>query len=145
MRRLLASLLGAPADPQRALATVLGDRSPAAAIDFLIQGVVHHTVKSGALLTAQGMFAVVDTYALDHGSPRLLILPAMILLLLGALVAMTVLRGTAGGFKADAPKDAVIAGIFQLVISRMVRFNLALYMTFLSVLLLLVAVVFKAL
>ena len=144
MRQVVASLLGAPADRQRALSASLDERSPVAAIDFLLQGVMHNTLKAGALLTAQGMFAVVDTYAMDHEGPRILLLPAMILLLLGALLAMTVLRGTAGVFQPKAQKDEVIANMFGIVVSRMVRFNLALYMTFLSVVLLLVAVVLKA-
>jgi hypothetical protein len=145
MRRWLASMLGAPSDPQRAFTAVLGERSHAAAIDFLFQGVTHHTIKSGALLTAQGMFAVVDTYAVDHGGSATLMFPAMILLLTGALLAMTILRSTAGTFKPGVSQEEVAAHIFGIIIGRMVRFNLALYMTFVSVILLLIATIIRAL
>ena len=52
MPRLIASLLGEPVDRKRAFNAVLGERSHAAAIDFLLQGIVHNTAKSGALLAA---------------------------------------------------------------------------------------------
>jgi hypothetical protein len=144
VQRFLASLLGAPPDPQRAFAAVMGERGHAAAIDFLFQGIVHNTAKSGALLAAQGMFAVVGTYAMEHGWPVALILPAMILLLSGALLAMTILRSTMGSYQPGADQDAVVAQMLALVAARMIRFNLALYMTFVSVILLLVATIIQA-
>jgi hypothetical protein len=143
MRRWLGALLGAPGDKQRALQAALGGRTGAAAMDFVFQGIVHNTGKSGALLAAQGMFAVVGTYAMEHGWPVVLILPAMVLLLSGALLAMTILRSTAGTFHPGADQDAVTAQMFALVVARMIRFNLALYMTFVSVILLLAATIIQ--
>lgn len=145
MLRLIASLLGEPVDRKRAFNAVLGERSPAAVVDFLLQGIVHNTAKSGALLAAQGMFAVVGTYAMEHGWPVALVLPAMVLLLSGALLAMTILRSTAGNYRPGADQEAVAAQMFALVIARMIRFNLALYMTFVSVILLLIATIIQAL
>ena len=145
MLRRLSGLLGAPADTQRALTAALGGRTGSAAMDFIFQGITHNTGKAGALLAAQGMFAVVGTYAMDHGWPVVLVLPAMILLLTGALLAMTILRSTAGTFQPGADEDAVIAQMFRLVTTRMVRFNLALYMTFVSVILLMIATIIQAL
>ena len=67
----------------------------------------------------------------------------MVLLLSGALLAMTILRSTAGSYPPGADQEAVAAQMFALVIGRMIRFNLALYMTFVSVILLLIATVIQ--
>ena len=145
MRRWLSSLLGAPRDKQQALRAALGERTSLAALDFIFQAVVHNTAKAGALLAAQGMFAVVGTYAMEHGWPVFLILPAMILTLTGALLAMSILRSTTGVFRPGMDQDAKNAQMFAILVTRMVRFNLALYMTFLSVILLLAATFIQAL
>jgi hypothetical protein len=143
MRALLFWMLGVPLTGEtraRALRNVLGDRQGDQASEFMFQGIIHNTVKAGALLTAQGMFAVFATYALDHGWPKAPVLPAILLLLTGALLAMTILRSTIGSFReVSAPTKDPVHQMFDLVLSRMIRFNLALYMTFLSVILLLVA------
>jgi hypothetical protein len=127
-------------DRERAYRNVVGDMKPADAFARILGGMQHNTDKAGALLAAQGIFAVACTFAIDHGWPRLLALSAILLLLAGALLAMSILRSTAAPFhagsEADVPRIA-----FRLLISRMIRFNLALYMTFVSILLLGIAAV----
>jgi hypothetical protein len=85
------------------------------------------------------MFAVACTYGIDHGWPQVLAVPAILLLLTGALLAISMLRSTAAPFMRG--EGNVARATFDLLISRMIRFNLALYMTFLSILLLAAAAV----
>ena len=104
------------------------------AFERILGGMQHNTEKAGALLAAQGIFAVACTYGIDHGWPKIISIPAILLLLVGALLAMSMLRSTAAPFTREAGNVARVA--FDLLVSRMIRFNLALYMTFLSILLL---------
>jgi hypothetical protein len=144
MRGVLWRIFGVPfgaADRSSLFATLVGGRTEEAAVDFLRANASHNTEKSGALLGAQGIFVVVDIFAIDHGWPRAAILPALILLLVGALVVMTNLRGTLAVYRptgSEAPGGHARA-VFQLVLSRTLRFNAALYLTFLSIILLGVA------
>ena len=135
---MLDAILGIPIgkeDRERAYRNVVGDMKPAEAFARILGGMQHNTDKAGALLAAQGIFAVACTFAIDHGWPRLPALLAILLLFVGALLAMSILRSTSSPFhtgaEADAPRMA-----FRLLISRMVRFNIALYMTFVSIFLL---------
>jgi hypothetical protein len=134
----LDTIFGIPigkANRERAYRNAAGDLKPADAFARILGGMQHNTDKAGALLAAQGIFTVACTFAIDHGWPRLPALSAILLLLLGALLAMSILRSTIAPFhtgsEAEVPRIA-----FRLLISRMVRFNLALYMTFVSILLL---------
>lgn len=107
------------------------------AFERILGGMQHNTEKAGALLAAQGIFAVACTYGIDHGWPKIVSIPAILLLLFGALLAMSMLRSTAAPFTHG--DGEISRRAFDLLVSRMIRFNLALYMTFLSVILLGVA------
>lgn len=122
-------------------ATMTQGRSPESALAFFRDGAVHNTAKSGALLGAQGIFVVVDIFALDHGWPIGPVFAAMLLMLAGSLIVMTNLRGSTRPFERAAADGAVdpVRGSFNLVMTRMLRFNIALYLTFLSIVLLAVA------
>ncbi len=142
MSSLLAAVFGVPpsrAARDRAYASVIGDLDDMRAFERILGGMQHNTDKAGALLAAQGIFAVACTYGIDHGWPKLLSVPAILLLLVGALLAMSMLRSTAAPFTREDRNIARMA--FDLLVSRMIRFNLALYMTFLSILLLAVAAI----
>src|SRR5277367_4682440 len=117
---------------------MVGGRTPEDTFDFLRASASHNTEKSGALLGAQGIFVVVDIFAIDHGWPRAAILASLLLLLAGSLVVMTNLRGTLGAYGRAERIDSAHA-IFNMILSRTVRFNIALYLTFVSILLLVVA------
>lgn len=118
----------------RAYASIVGDLDEMRAFERILGGMQHNTEKAGALLAAQGIFAVACTYGIDHGWPKVVAIPAILLLLLGALLAMSMLRSTAAPFTHERVNISRVA--FDLLVSRMVRFNLALYMTFLSIVLL---------
>ncbi len=142
MSQFLATIFGIPFTAQQretAFANMVGARSREDAIGFLRETAQHNTEKSGALLGAQGIFVIVDTFALDKSWPQALLVASLLLLLAGALLLMTNLRSTLGMYrKARTPDDAA-KGIFKMVVSRMVRFNVALYLTFGAILLLAVA------
>ena len=95
MGTLLRRALGIPATEEhraRAMANLLSGREPANAMEFLFTVMSHNTGKAGALLAAQGMFAVVGTYGMEHGWIRGLVLPSMLLLMVGALLGMSILH-----------------------------------------------------
>lgn len=138
---ILDTILGVPLAAEkreRAYRNVVRDLKPADAFVRILAGMQHNTDKAGALLAAQGIFAVACTFAIDHGWPKSLAIPAILLLLTGAMLAMSILRSTAQPFHADEEAD-IPRTAFRLLVSRMVRFNIALYMTFLSVFLLALA------
>ena len=137
MTKLLATVFGVPpsrAARDRAYTSIVGELDDMRAFERILGGMQHNTDKAGALLAAQGIFAVACTYGIDHGWPRVLAVPAILLLLLGALLAMSMLRSTAAPFTQETGN--VSRKAFDLLVSRMIRFNLALYMTFLSIILL---------
>ncbi len=144
MRGVLWRVFGVPfgaADRNALFATLVGHRTEEAAVDFLRANASHNTEKSGALLGAQGIFVVVDIFAIDHGWSEAVIVPAVLLLLAGALLVMTNLKGTLSVYRpalSDAPGGHARA-VFQLVLSRTLRFNAALYLSFFSIVLLGVA------
>lgn len=136
MLEFLGRILGVPLtaeDNDRMFKNVVGDLTDHQAVAHILAGVMHNTEKAGALLAAQGMFVLAGTFALDHGWPKLLVLVSLLLLLTGAMLAMSILRSTSGVFR-DAPKTAnpPIRRMYNLMRSRMIRFNIALYLTFLS-------------
>ncbi len=100
----------------------------------------HITQKSGALLAAQAIFIVVDTYGIDHGWPRAAVVVSVLALILSALIVMINLRTV----YMEAPQEvtdatelerASLYQIAKLAGTRGARFNTALYLTFLSVIL----------
>jgi hypothetical protein len=138
---LLAHILGVPMSAEEREAVFIRtkqQRSPEEALMFFRDGAQHNTAKSGALLGAQGIFVVVDIFALDHGWPKNLVLTAMLILLVASLIVMVNLRGTLGPYmtsRKQGPRDAIWR-TYLLVISRSIRFNIALYLTFFSIVLL---------
>lgn len=101
----------------------------------------HITQKSGALLAAQAIFLVVDTYGLDHGWPRFAVLVSVVALIFSALILMVNLRtvymeATPETAEPAELERASLMQIGKLAGTRGARFNAALYMTFLSVILL---------
>jgi hypothetical protein len=143
MRKFLEVLLGVPVTKQRVRAeveTFAKARDVHAMRAIMNENLAHLTGKSGALLQAQGIFVVVATYALDQGWPRYLALSSVLLLIVSALAVMTNLRSVFIGL--DPHIDSDRAEIENLVRTaeiaswRGALFNLALYLTFLSILLL---------
>ncbi len=112
---------------------------PIAAAERLRNAVQHNTEKAGALLAAQGIFIVADTFALDHGWPKIQILVSLVSLVVGAFLVMSILRSTMRMYRHRVEGAEPIRAIYNLLISRMIRFNSALYLTFLSILLLAIA------
>lgn len=141
MLKLLWRLFGVPfgaADRASVFKEMTGSRSRESAIEFFRDGASHNTAKSGALLGAQGIFVVVDIFAIDHGWPKGMILASLLLMLAGSLIVMTNLRGTLRPYrgKAGGPQIDAVHAVFNLVLRRSLRFNVALYLTFLSIVLL---------
>ena len=102
------------------------------------ENLAHLTGKSGALLQAQGLFIVIATFALEKDWP--LALPAMLLLIVSALTVMTNLRTVFIGLEPGETDvgRAEMENVVQTAIvasSRGARFNICLYLTFLSVVL----------
>jgi hypothetical protein len=138
MLRWLWLLFGVPFGTEsttKVYVTMVGARTPEETFEFLRASASHNTEKSGALLGAQGIFVVVDIFAIDHGWPRTAVLASLLLMLAGSLLVMTNLRSTLGAYTAPERTDAA-RSIFNMILSRSVRFNIALYLTFLSILLL---------
>jgi len=52
----------------------------------------HLTQKAGALLAAQAIFLVVDTWGMDHNWPRSAVLVSIASLVAAALIVLTLLR-----------------------------------------------------
>jgi hypothetical protein len=105
------------------------------------EGVSHITQKSGALLAAQAIFLVVDTYGIDHGWPQLAVTISILTLITAALLVMGNLHSVYLGAPpaVDDPVELEVESIVQmarLAGLRGARFNIALYLTFLSVILL---------
>ena len=144
MARFLWRIFGVPfgaEDRKAVFDQMVGPRSRESAMELFRDGAQHNTHKSGALLGAQGIFVVVDIFAIDHGWPKTAILASMLLMFAGSLLVMTNLRGTLSHFRHDAaePQHDDVRSMFELVRRRSARFNLALYLTFLSIVLLIVA------
>ncbi len=142
MSSLFAAIFGVPSsrvERDRAYTSIAGNLDDMQAFERILGGMQHNTEKAGALLAAQGIFAVACTFGIDHGWPKLFSVPAILLLLIGALLLISMLRSTAAPFTRGSGNVARIA--FDLLVSRMIRFNLALYMTFVSILLLAVSAI----
>jgi len=100
----------------------------------------HLTQKAGALLAAQAIFLVVDTWGMDHNWPRAAVLVSIASLVVAALIVLTLLRSIyLPSPRVDDENDFAFGDILQsgkVMASRAARFNVALYLTFLSVFLL---------
>lgn len=120
---------------------IAGGLDQVAAAERLRNAVQHNTEKAGALLAAQGIFIVADTFALDHGWPKIQILVSLVSLVVGAFLVMSILRSTMRMYRHRVEGAEPVRAIYNLLISRMIRFNSALYLTFLSILLLGIAAV----
>jgi hypothetical protein len=139
LSEVLGFLFGTPGTPEEretAYRNLIGNLDPIAAAERMRGGVQHNTEKAGALLAAQGIFTVADTFALDHGWPKLPILISMGCLIVGTFLAMSILRSTMRMYRHAPEHKDPVRQIYALLLSRMVRFNSALYLTFLSILLL---------
>lgn len=143
MRKFLEVLLGVPVTKERVrreVQTFANARDVHAMRAVMNENLAHLTGKSGALLQAQGIFVVVATYALDQGWPRYLALSSVLLLIVSALAVMTNLRSVFIGLDANVERErAEIENLMrtaEIASWRGALFNLALYLTFLSILLL---------
>jgi hypothetical protein len=144
MPTLLERLFGVPVTRQEqreAIDAHLNLRGAAGLRSALSDNISHVTQKSGALLSAQAIFLVVDTYGGDHGWAREAVIVSIVTMVLAALIVMVNLRtvylGVIVGI--DDPDEMERAALLQLgrlSSSRGLRFNIALYLTFLSVILL---------
>lgn len=123
-------------DRDALFATMLDGRTGAAAVDFVRADVTHNTEKSGALLAAQAIFVVVDTFLLERGGPKRLLIGSIFLLLACSLMVMSNLRPTLSMYSRST---FPARGVFEILLARTVRLNVALYLTFLSILLLALA------
>ena len=138
-QRIIGFLYGIPGtseERETAFRHMVGDLAPTAAADRLRGAVQHNTEKAGALLAALGIFTVGDTFALDHGWPQIPILLSLGLLILSTFLVMSILRSTVRMYRHPAERHDPVREIYKLLISRMVRFNTALYLSFLSIVLL---------
>jgi hypothetical protein len=142
--KLADFVLGVPVSRRRVRAeveTFVRVRDVHAMRATLNENLSHLTGKSGALLQAQGIFIVVATYALDQGWPSALALSSLLLLIMSALAVMTNLRSVFIGLDPAETDDARaeienVMRTAEIVGWRGGLFNIALYLTFLSVLLL---------
>jgi hypothetical protein len=100
----------------------------------------HLTQKAGALLAAQAIFLVVDTWGVDHNWPRIAVMVSIASLVAAALIVLTLLRSIyLPSPRVEDEADFAFQDIFttgKVMASRAARFNIALYLTVLSVILL---------
>ncbi len=147
MSRLLHLVLGVPTSRAQVRAEVemfIRVRDVHLMRSILSENLAHITSKSGALLQAQGIFFVVATYALDKGWPGYIALSSMLLLIVSALAVMTNLRSVyigltgldTGAKQAEQAEIENVLRTAEVSSRRGALFNISLYLTFLSVLLL---------
>ncbi len=144
MASLFEKIVGLPLSASRQreeIALYLRFRDPSTMREVVNENLSHITQKSGALLAAQAIFIVVDTYGIEHGWPRMAVLTSTLMLVLSALIVMTNLRSTfmASPTAIEDPIQLELEAIAQtarLASLRGARFNIALYLTFLSIILL---------
>ena len=143
MASVFERLLGVPLTHARRREEIenhLRFRDPSDMRATMSENLSHITQKSGALLAAQAIFIVVDTYGIDHGWPRSAMVISILTQLLAALLVMLNLRTVylqaprTIDDPAELEKESVVQ-IATLAGVRGARFNLALYLTFLSVVL----------
>jgi hypothetical protein len=142
MRNLATVIFGVPVGERTVRAQVIALirlRDVHAARTAMNANLEHITSKSGALLQAQGIFVVVAAFLLTRGWTKILALTAIVLLTVSALAILTNLRTVL----IDAPaeqkhnRDAeieIVVKTARLGSRRAAVFNIALYLTFLSLL-----------
>ena len=147
MRDLATLVFGVPVAERKVRAQVVALvrlRDVHAARAAMNENLEHITSKSGALLQAQGLFVVVAAFFLTRGWPKALALTAIVLLTISALAILTNLRTvlidvpTPHKSSRDTEIEIVVKTA-RLGARRAAVFNIALYLTFLSVLLLAIA------
>ena len=144
MRRLVTAILGLPVGEREVRAQVRAFvrlRDVHAVRVVMNDNLVHITSKSGALLQAQGLFVVVATFLLNNGWTRILALTAIVLLTLSALAILTNLRtvlisGPPSHTPSTETEIEIVVRTAMLASRRGAVFNLALYLTFLALILL---------
>jgi Mlc titration factor MtfA (ptsG expression regulator) len=144
MRRLATAILGLPLGEREIRAQVKAFvrlRDVHAVRAVMSENLAHITSKSGALLQAQGLFVVVAAFLLTRGWTRTLALAAIVLLMLSALAVLTNLRTVliSPPARQGGDKDTEIEIVVQtarLASRRGAVFNVALYLTFLSLVIL---------
>ncbi len=143
MASLFERFLGVPfthARRREGIESHLRFRDPSDMRATMSENLSHITQKSGALLAAQAIFIVVDTYGIDHGWPRPAMVISILTQILAALLVMLNLRTVymeapkTIDDPAELEKESVVQ-IATLAGVRGARFNIALYLTFLSVIL----------
>jgi hypothetical protein len=142
LRQIFGFVFGIPGTAgqhENAFVRLKGTDGTDAAVERLRNAVQHNTEKAGALLAGEGLFIVADTFALDHGWPKVPVLISLLCLVVGAFLVMSILRSTMRMYRHDQENFDPLRAIYDLLLSRMIRFNCALYLTFLSILLLGVA------
>jgi hypothetical protein len=122
-----------------ALKWLTGELTGQAAAKELREFGSFNTSKASGLLGAQGLFLVAGTFALDHGWSRGPVLASLLILLAGAMLIMSTLRSTVTMYGRPIDTPLPIEAVYRLIVGRIVRFNIALFLTFVSVLLLAVA------
>ena len=130
---------GTPEERETGYRNLVGNLDTIAAAERMRGGVQHNTEKAGALLAAQGIFTVADTFALDHGWPKIPILISLSCLVVGTFLAMSILRSTMRMYRHNIEQVDPVRLIYRMLLARMIRFNSALYLTFVSILLLAIA------
>jgi len=143
MQDLFWRLFGVPlsrAERASVFERMLDGRAGPEAVDFVRADVTHNTEKSGALLAAQAIFLVVDLFGLEQHWSKLLLIPGMLLLLGCCVLAMANLKPTLGMYRKH-PGTLPARGVFDVLVRRTIRLNLALYLTFISILMLAAAAV----
>jgi hypothetical protein len=140
MSRILDLILGVPVSERRVREEAerfIAVRGVSTVRAIMNDNLQHMTGKSGAPLQAQGLFLVIASFALERGWP--LALPSLLLLVVSALVVMMNLRTVFIGLKSgdsDAEREAEnVVETSMVAAARGARFNLCLYATFLSVVL----------
>jgi len=117
---------------------------------MISENVSHITQKSGALLAAQAIFLVFQSYGIDHGWSRGVVLVSMLLLMMAAMLVMSNLRSiwlpssNLDDAKTERERVAIVQ-LSELTSMRGARFNIALYLTFVSVILMAIAAITAAL
>jgi hypothetical protein len=139
--RILERILGVPLTASRRKAALdqIRVEAPTANVHDILGGIGQHlTEKSGALLAAQAILVVAVIYALDHSWNRVPVIASLIMLIAAALLVMTNLRSAFVWRTGSARKKAedVALQTFAIMVSRGLRFNLALYATFAAIALL---------
>jgi hypothetical protein len=136
-------LAGGPTSSTRMseeLARHLRFRDPKTVRSEVVDYLSHLTQKSGALLAAQAIFIVVETYGIDHGWPKIVVIVSVLALVVAVLIVLTNLRSVYfSPVSSDDPTEFETGSLklaTEVLTSRSARFNVALYLTFFSVILL---------